>query len=395
MIRRRSGRVALIVLDGVGIGAAPDAGAFGDQGSDTLGNLAKEVGGFVLPNLERLGLGCCRPLQGMSCAEPTAAYGVAIPKSAGKDSIAGHWELLGLPVERPFPTYPDGFPADVIAQFESATGRRVLGNCTASGTAIIDELGPAQLGSGDWIVYTSADSVFQIAAHEELIPLDEQYEACRVAREQVLVAEHAVSRVIARPFVGEPGAFRRTTNRRDFSLAPPGDTLLDVLEREHIPRIGVGKVDDLVAGRGIESVHTPTNEEAFMRIVEALETMDCGLLFANVIEFDQSWGHRNDVAGFYSGLQELDRVLPSLVAPLRERDLMIFTADHGNDPTTSSTDHSREAVPVLVVGPEVHPASLGQRETFADVGATIAEYLGVMVNAGKSFLPQVAPWAGH
>lgn len=393
MIRRRSGRVALVVLDGVGIGAAPDAELFGDQGSDTLGNLAEAVGGLVLPNLERMGLGCCRPLQGMSCVAPEGAYGVARPRSAGKDSTAGHWEMLGLPLERPFPTYPDGFPADIVARFESATGRRVLGNCAASGTAIIDELGPAQLESGDWIVYTSADSVFQIAAHEELIPLEEQYEACLVAREQILVGDHAVSRVIARPFVGEPGAFRRTDHRRDFSLPPPGPTLLDMLEQEHIPRVGVGKVDDLVAGRGIESVHTPTNQEAFDGIVAGLEAMDYGMLFANVIEFDQSWGHRNDVAGFYTGLQELDRVLPSLVAPLRSEDLMVFTADHGNDPTTASTDHSRELVPVLVVGPEVHPVALGQRETFADIGSTIAEYFGVMLNAGRSFLPQVASWA--
>jgi phosphopentomutase len=249
--------------------------------------------------------------------------------------------------------------------------------------------------TGDWIVYTSADSVFQVAAHEEYVSLDELYASCRKAREQVLVGEHAVSRVIARPFIGEPGAFSRTSNRKDFSLPPPDDTLLDVLEREYVPRVGVGKVDDLVAGRGIESIHTPTNQEAYSRIIEGLESMDYGLLFANVIEFDQSWGHRNDVAGFYSGLQELDSMLESLVAPLRGEDLMVFTADHGNDPTTTSTDHSREMVPVLVVGPEVRPTALGELSTFADVGATIAEYFGVELRAGNSFLPQVAPWAIH
>jgi len=387
------GRVVLVVLDGVGIGAAPDAAAFGDAGSDTLGNVARAVGGLRLPHLERLGLGCCRSLAGLACDTPTAAHGVALPRSPGKDSTTGHWELCGLTLAQAFPTYPLGFPPDVIARFEAATGRRALGNRTASGTQIIDELGAEHFASGDWIVYTSADSVFQIAAHEDRVPLDALYAACRVAREEVLVGEHAVSRVIARPFVGKAGAFERTANRRDFSLPPPGDTLLDMLARSDVPRVGVGKVDDLFAGRSIASTHAATNQEALSLIADELRTLDRGLVFANVPEFDQSWGHRNDVAGFYRGLQALDRVLPELLEGLRSADLMILTADHGNDPTTASTDHSREAVPILVIGPRVDPVDLGERSTFADVGATVADYFGVTVTEGTSFLPQVAPWA--
>lgn len=392
MKRRGRGRVAVIVLDGVGIGATPDQGAYGDQGSDTLGNLARAVGGLDLPNLARLGLGCARPVPGLACDAPEAAYGVALPRSAGKDSTTGHWELCGLSLERGFPTFPNGFPDDIVADFARRTGRDVLGNRTASGTAIIDELGPEHLETGAWIVYTSADSVFQVAAHEEVVPLAELYAACEVARREILTGGHAVSRVIARPFVGEPGQFRRTENRRDFSVAPPRDTLLDRLAQHGVPCVGIGKVDDLFAGRGITSVHTPTNPECYDRIGTALATLDRGFIFVNVIEFDQTWGHRNDVAGFYGGLRELDDRLPSLIAGLREDDLMILTADHGNDPTTPSTDHSREAVPILVVGPDVRPVALGERSTMADVGATAAEYFDMALEEGTSFLQQVASW---
>ena len=388
----RAGRVALVVLDGLGIGAAPDAEQYGDTGSDTLGNVARAVGGLQLPYLEALGLGCCRPLEGMRCDRPLAAHGVARPASAGKDSTTGHWELCGLVLERPFPTYPRGFPAAVTDAFSAATGRGVLGNLTASGTAIIERLGAEHLETGDWIVYTSADSVFQIAAHESVVPLEELYAACRAARDEVLVGEHAVSRVIARPFAGEPGAFRRTPNRRDFSLEPPAGGLLDVLADAGVARVGVGKVDDLFAGRNITSRHTASNAEALRLVGEALGAMERGLVFANAIEFDQEWGHRNDVEGFYRGLEELDRGLPALVAALGEWDLLILTADHGNDPTTASTDHSREQVPVLVVGPNVRPEPLGTRASFADVGATIAEYFAVGLGAGTSFLAEVAPW---
>ena len=385
------GRFALIVLDGLGIGPCPDQSAYGDAGSDTLGNVARAVGGLRLPNLQALGLGCCRPLGGMGCAGATAAHGVALPRSAGKDSTTGHWELCGLPVERAFPTYPRGFPPEIVAAFAARTGRGVLGNHVASGTAVIEQYGARHLATGDWIVYTSADSVFQVAAHEEKVPLAALYDACRAARE-ILAGPYAVSRVIARPFVGAPGAFSRTPHRRDFSLVPVGPTLLDRLAEAGVPRVGIGKVDDLFAGRNIESRHVDTNGEAFDRIVQALATMPPGLLFVNVVEFDQTWGHRNDVPGFYGGLQELDRALPRLAAALDERDVMILTADHGNDPTTPSTDHSREAVPVLALGPRVRPAALGPRPTFADLGATAADYFSVAAPAGTSFLGEIAPW---
>jgi phosphopentomutase len=382
------GRVALIVLDGVGIGACPDQADYGDAGSDTLGNIARAVGGLALPGLESLGLGCARPLAGMACRGPTAAHGVAIPRSHGKDSTTGHWELCGVVLDHPFPTYPRGFPPHVIDEFARRTGRAVLGNTVASGTAILAELGARHRATGAWIVYTSADSVFQVAAHEDVVPLDELYAACRTAR-AMLTGAHGVSRVIARPFTGEPGAFVRTPHRRDFSLEPVGPTLLDRLADAGIPRVGVGKVDDLFAGRGIASRHVDTNAAACDAIARGVRELEQGLLFANVVEFDQTWGHRNDVAGFYEGLRAFDRMLPELLAPLRPGDLLILTADHGNDPTTPSTDHSREAVPLLVAGPGVRPAALGERG-FADVGATIADYFSVPSPAGRSFLGRLA-----
>jgi phosphopentomutase len=383
-------RAAIIVLDGVGIGAAPDADRYGDVGSNTLGNLARAVRGLRLPNLEQLGLGCCADLAGVSPADPPgAAHGVAEPVSAGKDSTTGHWELCGVVVEQPFPTYPNGFPPEVVEQFASRTGRGVIGNRAASGTIILDELAAEHVRSGSWIVYTSADSVFQIAAHEDVVPLDELYAACSAARE-MLQPPHAVSRVIARPFTGKAGAWHRTSHRKDFSLPPPGATLLDRVADAYLPRVGVGKVDDLFAGRSITSIHAPSNGDAYSLIEGALLSMRRGLLLANVIEFDQTWGHRNDVKGFHRGLAELDRRLPQLLAGVREEDLVIFTADHGNDPTTPSTDHSREIVPVLVVGPRVRPVSIGRRRTFADVGQTVADFLGVEpLPAGVSFLHEV------
>ena len=383
-------RAAIIVLDGLGIGPAPDTDAYGDAGSNTLGNVARAVGGLRLPNLETLGLGCCAPIAGIGRPDaPRAAYGVCEPKSAGKDSTTGHWEICGQLIERPFPTYPRGFPADVIEEFARLTGRGVLANRAASGTAILDEFGAEHQRTGKWIVYTSADSVFQVAAHEETVPLEELYHACELAR-AMLHGEHGVSRVIARPFVGEPGAWRRTARRKDYSLAPPGPTLLDELAERGVPRVGVGKVDDLFAGRGITSEHTATNADAYRLITEALSSLPQGLVFANVIEFDQSWGHRNDVAGFHRGLQELDAALDGLLEPVREDDIVIFTADHGNDPTTPSTDHAREVVPLLVTGPRIRPVALGRRRTFADLGQTVAEFLGAApLAAGDSFLHEV------
>jgi len=386
-------RAALIVLDGVGIGAAPDTDAYGDTGSDTLGNMSRAVGGLTLPNLERLGLGWCGDILGMArVQQPTAAHGVALPASAGKDSTTGHWELLGLILDRPFRTWPDGFPERITQELSRRTGRGVLGNRPASGTAILDELGPEHVATGAWILYTSADSVCQIAAHEDVVPLEELYRACEVARE-ILVGEDATARVIARPFTGVPGAWRRTPRRKDLSLPPPGATLLDRLEAAGIPRRGVGKVDDLFAGRGITSEHPPGNPEAYAAIQAALGEMHSGFLLANVIEFDQTWGHRNDVAGYHAGLRALDAALPALLAPVRAGDLVIITADHGNDPTTPSTDHSRERVPVLALGPQVQPVPLGSRATFADVGQTLAEFFGVPpLAAGRSFLDEV--WRG-
>jgi phosphopentomutase len=383
-------RAAIIVLDGVGIGSAPDAHLYGDDGSDTLGNVARASGGLRLPVLEGLGLGRCADLSGIKpVPSPGAAHGICEPASPGKDSTTGHWEICGIILEKPFPTYPGGFPDSLIAEFAERTGRGVLGNKTASGTAVLDEYAEEHLRSGKWIVYTSADSVFQVAAHEATVPLDELYQASAIAR-GLLREPHDVSRVIARPFSGQPGAWKRTANRRDFSLAPPAPTLLDHLEERQIPRVGVGKVDDLFAGRGITSVHAATNAEAYALIEGALRAMRRGLLLANVIEFDQTWGHRNDVAGFRRGLEELDQALPRLLGGVREDDLVIFTADHGNDPTTPSTDHSREVVPLLVLGPKVRPLALGRRRTFADIGQTVADFLGVpALAAGTSFLSEV------
>jgi phosphopentomutase len=383
-------RAAVIVLDGMGIGPAPDTEAYGDAGSDTLGNVLRAVGGLALPNLAALGLGRCAELAGVpAMPQPRAAHGVCLPASAGKDSTTGHWEICGLLLEHPFPTYPQGFPPDLIAEFVQRTGRGVLGNEAASGTAVLDRYGEEQLRTGSWIVYTSADSVFQVAAHEGLIPLEELYTACGIARE-MLQGEGGVSRVIARPFTGKPGEWRRTPRRKDFSLPPPGPTLLDRLAEAGIPRAGVGKVDDLFAGRAISSTHTATNAEAYALIRQSLAWMDAGFLLANVIEFDQTWGHRNDVAGYREGLLALDAAVPALLSPVRHNDLVIFTADHGNDPTTPSTDHSREAVPLLVVGPRVRPMHLGRRPTFADIGQTVAEFLQVPpLRAGTSFLSEV------
>jgi phosphopentomutase len=383
-------RAALIVLDGVGIGPAPDTAAYGDQGSDTLGNVARAVGGLRLPNLERLGLGRCASLPGVApVTEPTAAFGSANPASAGKDSTTGHWELCGAVLAQPFATYPQGFPPSFVAALTAATGRGVLGNRPASGTEILVQLGPQHLATGQWILYTSADSVCQIAAHESVVPVEELYRACEVARE-LLIGDGAVLRVIARPFSGTEGAWKRTNRRRDFSVPPPEGNLIDRLAEAHIPRVGIGKVDDLFAGRGITSLHPANNAEAYQLIASTLRVMPRGLLFANVIEFDQTWGHRNDVPGYVAGLQALDAALPAMLAPMREHDLVIITADHGNDPTTPSTDHSRERVPVLVIGPRVHARALGVRQSFADVGQTLAEFFGVApLLSGQSFLAEI------
>jgi phosphopentomutase len=385
-------RALIIVLDGVGCGEAPDTAAYGDSGSDTIGNVARSVGGLHLPNLERLGLGNIADIMGVAPrGDATGAWGHMLPQSAGKDSTTGHWEIAGLQLARPFPTYPHGFPREVIDAFSAATGRPVIANTVASGTAVITEFADRQRETGAWIVYTSADSVFQIAAHEAWIPLEELYRACETAR-ALLVAPHDVSRVIARPFTGANGAWVRTANRRDYSIQPPGTTLLDELERAGIPRTGVGKVDDLFAGRGIRARHTASNDEGVSALLEWIRGPIRGLCFANLVDFDQLYGHRNDVRGFQGALEAFDQSLPSLLDSLNENDLLFITADHGNDPTTPSTDHARERVPLLVAGRQVRAGDLGSRPTFSDLGATVAEWLGLAWRgAGSSFLSALSP----
>ncbi len=382
-----SRRALVLVLDGVGCGEAPDTAAYGDAGSDTIGNVARSVGGLSMPNLARLGLGNLAEIVGVPpAARPAGGWGTMLPRSAGKDSTTGHWEIAGLHLATPFPTYSHGFPPEVLQAFSRATGRGILANSVASGTAVIADFAEEQQRTGAWIVYTSADSVFQVAAHEEWIPLEELYRACELARE-MLVAPHDVSRVIARPFVGTPGAWKRTAHRRDYSIQPPGETLLDALLAAGIDRSGVGKVDDLFAGRAITSRHTADNAEGVEALLSWLSGPSRGFCFANLVDFDQQYGHRNDVPGFQGALEAFDRALPLLLSALREDDLLFITADHGNDPTTASTDHARERVPLLVAGARVRGGPVGQRDTFSDLGATVAEWFGLEWRGrGTSFL---------
>jgi len=385
-------RAFLIVLDGVGIGALPDAADYGDAGSHTLRHVAEATGGLKLPTLERLGLGRIDAIPGVrALADPRGAYGRMAERSQGKDSTTGHWEMAGIVSERPFPTYPNGFPVDLLERFAHAVGRGWLGNVAASGTEIIARLGEEHQRTGKLIVYTSADSVFQVAAHEETVPLPELYQACRAAR-ALLVGEHAVGRVIARPFVGTPGAFRRTGNRKDFSLEPPDGTVLDRLIDRRVPVLTVGKVNELFAGRGVsEAFHTSDNAEGEALLCDLVRRSGEGLVFANLVDFDQQYGHRNDPVGFRRALEQFDGRAAELTAQLRSDEMCLITADHGNDPTTPSTDHSREYVPLLVAGPRVRTgAELGTRETFADIGATLCELFGApRPAAGTSFLHEV------
>ena len=383
-------RAIILVLDGVGAGEAPDAATYGDVGSNTLAHVARAVGGFNLPALASHGLGNVLELDGMP-ADPLVggAWGRMQPASAGKDSTTGHWEIAGVHLAKAFPTYPKGFPKEVVDEFSRLSGRGVIGNVVGSGTDVMDEFGTEHARTGSWILYTSADSVFQIAANEAVIPLDELYRACETAR-KILVPPHDVSRVIARPFEGDPGSFKRTANRRDYSIEPPAETLLDALKAAGIPANGVGKIDDLFAGRSIKSRHTTSNAEGIDLIRAWIEGDESGLLFANLVDFDQLYGHRNDVAGFYNSLREFDFALPSLTDALKREDLLFITADHGNDPTTKSSDHAREMAPLLAIGPSVNPVDLGVRPTFSDLGATIGEWLGVSFRGqGESFLRQL------
>ncbi|NLW46261.1 MAG: phosphopentomutase [Firmicutes bacterium] len=371
-------RVFLIILDGVGVGELPDAHVYGDQGSNTLGNLSKEVGGMDLPFLEQAGLGKLTNIQGLAADISGGVFGKMLEVSPGKDTTTGHWEMAGLILPKPFPVYPNGFPEDLISRFIAETGRGFLGNKPASGTAIIDEYGSEHLKTGSLIVYTSADSVFQIAAHEEMVTLEELYRDCEIAR-RIFQGEHGVGRVIARPFLGKPGSFYRTAGRKDFSLKPFGPIVLDRIKDAGMTVFGVGKIEDIFARQGLtDSNHTHKNSEALAFISELISKDFQGLVFANCVDFDMVYGHRNDTEGFYRALKEVDHWLEKNVPKLREGDLLIITADHGCDPTTASTDHSREYVPLLIFGPGLSPGvDLGVRKTFADIAASLCNWFNL------------------
>ncbi|MEM9952697.1 MAG: phosphopentomutase [Chloroflexota bacterium] len=382
-------RVVVIVLDGLGVGEAPDADKYGDAGSNSVGNTAQKIGGLTVPNMEALGFGNIIPIEGVAPSENVqGAWGKLQPKSAGKDSVTGHWELMGIHLEKPFPTYPNGFPNDIVKQVEDATGVTFIGNVVASGTVIIQELGAEHVRTGNPILYTSADSVFQIAAHEGVIPIERQYEICEIARE-ILVGEHGVGRVIARPFVGNAeDGFTRTTNRHDYSIAPP-QSAIDLLVEAGHDVTAVGKIKDLFAGRNITHYYpAKTNMDSLQQLEKALDERQGGLIFVNLVEFDQVFGHRNNYEGYANAIREFDAYLPTIQAKLTEHDLIFIVADHGVDPTTDSTDHSREYVPLLVFGDRIErPIHLGTRLSFADVGATIADIYGVeSPEIGTSFL---------
>ncbi len=380
----------VIVLDGVGIGELPDAADYNDVGSNTLKNISEVVGGLNLPNLEKFGLGNIEDLKGVSQLEnPLASFGKMKEVSIGKDSTSGHWELGGIKVDFKFPVYPNGFPEEIIRKFIEETGvKGVLGNKPASGTQIIQELGDEHVKTGYPIVYTSADSVFQIAAHEEVIPLERLYEICEITRKKVMVGEHTVGRIIARPFVGSSGNYTRTTNRKDFSVDPVGKTILDYCSENGIQTIGIGKVNDLFNYKGIDvSVKTKSNSEGIEKIIEFAGKSEQSFIFANLVDFDVYFGHRNDPEGFHKALIEFDNALPEISDKLDETDALIITADHGNDPTTPSTDHSREYVPLLFYRKNKPAKDLGIRETFSDVAQTVAEFYGIKNDLkGKSFL---------
>jgi len=387
-------RAFVLVLDSLGVGALPDAAGFGDEGAHTLDHLVGANGGLDAPRLIQLGLGCIEGVTSLPRPEaPAAAHGRCAESSPGKDTSTGHWEMMGCPIEDAFPIYPDGFGPEILGPFTERAGLEgVLGNKAASGTDILDELGVEHVETGRPIVYTSADSVFQIAAHEEHFGLERLYEICRVARE--ILDPLGVGRVIARPFIGSDGAWQRTYNRRDFSLEPPTETVLDRLAAAGQPVVGVGKIEDIYAGRGVtESLHSEGNTDGMALFTERAQTLDEGLLFINLVDFDMLYGHRRDAAGYARALETFDQELVRFEESLRPGDLVLLTADHGNDPTfEDGTDHTREYVPVLAYGPDLAPGiDLGTRATFADMGATVEEHLGLEpVGPGTSFLPELA-----
>lgn len=392
----RAPRAIVLVLDSVGAGELPDAADYGDAGSNTLGNTARAVGGLRLPNLGRMGLGNITDILGVPPQpKPVASWGRNAEASAGKDTTTGHWEMMGLHLTSPFPTYPDGFPAQVMDAFERETGYGWLGNRPASGTAIIQELGDEHVATGRPIVYTSADSVFQIAAHEDVIPIEELYRICAVTRERVVVGEHAVGRVIARPFVGpdDAGLYVRTHRRRDFAVKPFEPTVLDRLAEIGVVTYGIGKIGEIFGWQGVcESPHSENNMHGFDNLVARVSGDDQGFVFANLVDFDMLWGHRNDAASYARGLEEVDARMPELLDAMIDGDLLIITADHGCDPTTESTDHSREYTPLIshVKGVD-HGVDLGTRATFSDIGETVLDFYGIAGACGRgtSFLPEV------
>lgn len=389
-------RVIIVVLDSVGIGELPDSRAYGDEGSHTLGHIAQTVKGFRLPNLQRLGIANIDGTNLGSDAllpvdNPEGAYGKMAEQSAGKDTTTGHWEISGLILKQPFPVYPNGFPKELIEAFEQKIGRKTLGNKPASGTVIIEELGDEHVKTGFPIVYTSADSVFQIAAHESVIPIEQQYEICRIARE-MLTGEHGVGRVIARPFTGESGSYVRTDRRKDFAITPPRKTILNVLQENGLEVRAVGKIEDIFNGSGVTAaVHTHGNMDGVDRTLDWMKEDFEGLLFTNLVDFDMLFGHRNNAEGYANALMEFDARLPEILAALKDEDILIITADHGCDPTTASTDHSREYVPLLVTGHRIRKGeNLHIRSTFADIAKTTAEYFGLQNElCGTSFLTQI------
>ncbi len=390
-----SKRAIIVILDACGVGELPDAAHYGDRGSSTIPHVAEAVGGLNMPNCQRLGLGNIVEIQGVPPSDrPLAAYGKMAEKSPGKDSTTGHWEIAGVELDAPFPVFPNGFPADLVTAFETKTGVKTIGNVAASGTEIIDRLGEEHLKTGAVILYTSADSVFQLAAHEKLYPIEQQYEICKMAR-SLCTGTYDVGRVIARPFVGEPGSFTRTPRRKDFSRLPPLPTVLDELVKRGHRVLSIGKIYDLFAGQGISrAIKTANNGEVMEQLISAVESdRDHALIFANLVDFDQLWGHRNDERNFAKSLEEFDDSLATLMNKLRADDMLLITADHGCDPTVkTSTDHSREYVPLLVYGQAINRGvNLGTRETFADVASTLAEYFELEVKfPGKSFWSELS-----
>lgn len=385
-------RVILIILDSVGMGALPDADKYGDVGADTIGHVAKFNGGLKLPNMESIGLGLIEGIQNINkVTNPLGCYGKFYEASNGKDTVTGHWEMVGVKSEIPLPTYPNGFPAEIIKEFEEKTGRKVIGNKPASGTKILDELGEEQLKTGSLIVYTSADSVFQIAAHEDIIPIEELYKYCEIAR-KMLTGDNAVARVIARPYIGEPGNFSRTSNRKDYALLPPHATALDKLQEAGVKVIAVGKIEDIFSGKGIYSaVHTKDNMDGVDKTLDYMKTEKDGLIFTNLVDFDMKWGHRNDPKSYGKGLEDFDVRLKEIMQNMESDDILFITADHGCDPTYPGTDHTREYVPFLAYGEPLKKGyNLGTKVGFFNMGQTICDiFNSEKIINGDSFLGEI------